>query len=230
MTTIIYIIRTIVMMIVTWTGVRLIGKKSIAEMTSYELAGIMLLTTVAAEPLVYKVTTKASVGVFTITLLTIGIGVISLKKFFYNVDSRPIIVVAEGKIQEKELKKLRMNVPLLMSELRVMGYQNLSDVRYAIVEPSGKTSVIPKSQSSPVTAKDMAIPTPPVFLSFPVIIDGEVNFENLTYLKKNRAWLMDQLKAFEVSDIEEVLMAQIDSTGQLYVNKKNNKAKIPNIF
>ncbi|MCY6959910.1 DUF421 domain-containing protein [Clostridium brassicae] len=227
---IIYVLRCIIMLLVSWTGVRLVGKKSIAEMTSYDLAAIMLLTTVAAEPLVYKITSKATVGVFAILLATAFLGNLSLKKFFYNIDARPTIVISEGKIIEQELKKARMNLPLLLSELRIKGYQNVSDVRYAIIEPSGKMSVIPTSQSSPVTPKEMGIPTAPVNLSFPLIIDGKIDKVNLTFLQKNEEWLLNQLKAFSVSNFDEVLLAQYDSSGQLFVNFKNKKINTPNIF
>jgi len=230
MESIVYILRCIVMLLVTWTGVRIIGKKSIAEMTSYDLAAIMLLTTVSAEPLVYKISSKAAVGVFAIVVATVFLGSLSLRKFFYNIDYKPSIIIAEGKIIEKELKRARMNLPLLMSELRIKGYQNISDIKYAIIEPSGKMSVIAKSQVSPVTPKEMGIPTAPVNLSFPLIIDGEVDDINLNFLQKDRKWLLDQLKAFNVGNFEEVLLAQYDSSGQLFVNVKNRKVKIPNIF
>jgi len=227
---IIYVLRCIFMLLVSWTGVRLIRKKSIAEMTSYDLAAIMLLTTVAAEPLVFKITSKATVGVFSILSATVFLGTLSLRKFFYNIDSKPTIVITDGKIIENELKKVRMNLPLLMSELRIKGYQNISDIKYAIIEPNGKMSVIAKSQASPVTPKDMGIPTNPVNLSFPLIIDGEVDDKNLQFLKKNRKWLLDQLKAFNVGSFEEVFLAQYDSSGQLFVNVKNKEVETPNLF
>lgn len=227
---IIYILRCIVMLLVTWTGLRFIGKKSIAEMTSYDLAAIMLFTTIAAEPLVYKISSKATVGVFTIVIVTLGLRTLSLKRFFYNLDSRPTFVITEGKIIEKELKSARMNIPLLMSELRIKGYQNLCDIKYAIIEPDGQISVIPKSQVSPVTPKEMGIPTAPVNLSFPLITDGEVEERNLVFLQKDRKWLMDQLKVFDVGSVEDVLIAQYDSSGQLFVNVKNREVETPNIF
>ena len=230
MDAIVYMLRCIVMLLVTWTGVRLIGKKSIAEMTSYDLAAIMLLTTVAAEPLVYKISSKATVGVFTIVIATLFLGSLSLRKFFYNIDSKPRVIIAEGNVIERELRKARMNLPLLMSELRVKGYQNVSDIQYAIIEPDGKMSVIPKSQVSPITPKDMAIPTNPVNLSFHLIIDGEVDDKNLKFIHKDREWLSNQLKAFNVKEVEEVLLAQYDSSGQIFVNLKNKEIKSPNIF
>lgn len=227
---IVYVIRCLIMLLVTWIGIRIIGKKSIAEMTSYDLAAMMLLTTVAAEPLVYKISSKATVGVTTIAAGATIIGIISLSKFFYNVDSTPIVLIVRGKVLRKELKKVKMNLPLLMSELRIKGYQNLSDVEYAILEPSGKLSVIPNPQARPVQPKDLGIATATTNLSFPVIIDGKLNRENLQYFAKDEKWLKEHLKAFNVADIEEVLYAQIDSSGKLHVDKKEKNVQIPNIF
>ncbi|WP_207952146.1 hypothetical protein [Paenibacillus turpanensis] len=59
----VYMLRCIIMLVITWAGIRLLGKKTIAQMTAYELSGMMLLTTVAAEPLVVKVAFKAASGV-----------------------------------------------------------------------------------------------------------------------------------------------------------------------
>jgi len=230
MSVIMYIFRNILMLLVTWVGVRLIGKKSISQMTSYDFAAIMLLSTVAAEPLVYKISSKATIGVFTLVIGSLLLSELSLSRFFYNIDSRPTILIADGKIIEKELKKSKMNLPLLLSELRLKGYQNVSDIRYAIVEPSGQISVVPKSQTSPVTPKQMGIPSAPVNLSFPLIIDGKVDDNNLKFLNRNRDWLKEQLKAFEIGDFSEVFLAQYDSQGQLYVNTKNKQVEIPNVF
>ncbi|TMN21605.1 DUF421 domain-containing protein [Lentibacillus cibarius] len=225
-----YIVRCIIMLFVTWTGVRLIGKKSIANMTSYDFAGIMLLTTVTAEPLVYKIPSKASVGAAVIVIIIILLGALSLKTRFYNMDSRPTIVVSNGNIQEKELKQSNMNIPLLLSELRLKGYQNIADVKYAIIEPNGKLSVVPAPQARPLQPNDMAIQPTPISLSFPLIIDGEISDENLTFLQKDKEWLMERLMPFSISDAKDVLLAQMDSQGKLYVINKNKEEQKPNIF
>ncbi len=230
MDVVLYILRCIFMLLVAWVGVRLIGKKSVSEMTSYDLVASILLVTVAAESLINTELHQVTVGIFAIAMATIFLGSLSLKNFLYNINSKPTIIIAEGKIVEKELKKVRMNLPILLSELRIKGYQNVSDIRYAIIEPSGKMSVIPRSQVSPVTPKEMGIPTAPVNLSFPLIIDGEVDDRNLAFIQKDRQWLLDQLQAFEVGKIEEVLLAQYDSSGELFVNVKNREIKTPNIF
>lgn len=158
------------------------------------------------------------------------LGILSLKKFFYNIDVKPTVVIADGKIIEAELKRARMNIPLLMSELRNRGYQDLYDIRYAIIEPNGKLSVIADSQASPLTPKEMGIPTAPVNLSIPLIINGIIDDQNLKFLQRDRSWLREQLQPFEVGKVEDVLLAQYDSSGQLFVNIKNKEPRLPNIF
>lgn len=75
----------------------------------------------------------------------------------------------------------------------------------------------------------MGIPTPSVNLSFPLIIDGEVDKINLDFFQKDEKWLLDQLKAFSVGSFDEILLAQYDSSGKLFVNLKNKEIKTPNI-
>ncbi len=226
----IYILRCLIMFIVTWSAMRIIGKKSIAEMTSYDLAAIFILGNIAAEPLVYKVTSKATIGVFVIVITTVIVGYLSLNKYFYNLDSKPVLLLAKGKILESNLKKVRMNISLLKSELRSQGYQNLSDIEIVIIEPSGKISVIPKSEARPVQPKELGITSRPIKISFPVIIDGELIDNNWSRLQKDQDWLKNQLLAFGLNKIEEVLLAEVDSTGQLQVFSKKEDINLPDII
>lgn len=226
----VYITRCIFMFFITWAGVRLLGKKSVSNMTSFDLAAMMLITTVAAEPLVYKIPSKAAVGVGAIAVLAILIGVLSLRDFFYNVDAEPTVLVSNGKILKKALKKSRMNIPLLMSELRVQGYQDLSDVAFAILEPNGKLSAIASNKGRPVQPADMGLPTGPMRISVPVIIDGKLKEQNLAFCKKDKQWLIEQVKICGAADIEDILFAQIDSKGNIYIDLKEKEIALPNLM
>ncbi len=230
MSTVIYIFRCILMLCITWLGIRMIGKKSIAQMTGYELAGILLLSTVAAEPLVYKIASKATVGVLTLSLATLFLGWLSLKEKFYNIDSKPSIIISKGQILKNELKKNQMNLPFLMSLLRLKGYSKLSEVEYAIIEPNGNVSVIPKSQERPLKTKDMQIQTPYEGLSLPLIIDGRIIMDNLNYAKLDKKWLMNQLKTNGIQNAENVMVAELDSQGSLYICKTDVAGKQPKVI
>lgn len=194
------------------------------------LAAVMLITSVAAEPLIYKITSKAIVGVTVLIILSSIIGKLSLKSFFYKMDSKPILVITNGEIIEKGLKEAEMNIPLLLSELRVSGYNNVADIKYAYLEPSGRISVIPKPHASPVTPKMMNIQASPIHLMFPLIVDGEVEQTNLNFLHKDEDWLLKQLKSQKIEDINNVLLAQYNTSGTLVINLKHQEFNMPEII
>jgi uncharacterized membrane protein YcaP (DUF421 family) len=56
-----------------------------------------------------------------------------------------------------------------------------SDVEFAIIEPNGNRSVIPKSQARPVLTRDLQINTEYEGLALPLILDGEIQYNNLKY-------------------------------------------------
>jgi len=198
-------------------------------MTSYDLVSIMLITTVAAEPLVYKVTSKAGVGVIVLMLTTMIIGKLSLKRSFYNFDTDPAILIANGKISVHKLKKARMNIPLLLSELRVKGYQNVSEILLAILEPTGKLSVFPKPDKRPVQLSDLQIATGKEGLSLPFIIDGEIQYNNLKYAELDEAWLKSKIKDLK-TDMKDIFLLEMESTGKINVQMENTIITVQDIF
>jgi len=213
-----YLLRAFIMLMVTWLALRIVGKKSIAQMTSYELAGIMLLTTVAAEPLVFKVVSKASIGALFIALVVLAVGALSLRKKFYNADMRPDVIIQNGKIYKEALKRNKMNLPLFLSMLRLKGYANVSDIEFAVIEPNGQISAIPKSASRPLQPSDMQIQPQFEGIPLPVIIDGEIQYNNLKYVNLNAEWLQQELKKANISTASDVFLAQLNSQNQLYLS------------
>lgn len=226
---IIYVVRVILMFITVWLGVRIIGKKSIAEITSYDLVAIMLFTTVAAEPLVYKVTSKATVGVIVVVGLAVLVGRLSLRKSFYNFDTDPLILVANGKINMKNLKIGRMNIPLLLSELRVKGFQNVSDMQLVVLEPTGKVSAIPKPANRPIQPSDMNITKGTEGLALPFIIDGQIQKTNLDYANLDMTWL--EMKLDDLGyQAHDILILEMNSQGQITYQLKDAKVTSQDIF
>lgn len=218
MEAVVYIGRCITVLTFSWFCVRIIGKKSISQLTSYDFTALMILANVAAEPLVYKVSTKAFLGSLTIAVVVIIIGWLSLQKRFYNLDAKPDIVVVNGKVDREALKRNRMNLPFLLSLLRLQGYSKITDVEYAIIEPNGNLSVISVSQSRPVTPQDLKIETKYEGISLPLIIDGEIQYNNLKFAKLDIQWLNREIQKSGASKAEDVFLAELDTTGKLYVD------------
>lgn len=215
---IVYISRVLIVLLFSWVCVRIIGKKSISQLTSYDFTALMILANVAAEPLVFKVSSKAFLGSLTIAVGAVFIGWLSLHRKLYNFDTKPDIVIANGNVDKEALKRNRMNLPFLLSLLRLKGYSKVSDVEFAIIEPNGNLSVIPKSQSRPVTPKDLNISTQYEGITLPLIIDGDIQHSNIKFAKLDVSWLNEEIKKFGVASAGDVFLAELDSTGKLTID------------
>jgi uncharacterized membrane protein YcaP (DUF421 family) len=62
-------------------------------------------------------------------------------------DGRPIVLVVDGEPVERNLRSQRITMEDLLSQAREEQLASLSDVRWAILENSGKISFVPKSSS-----------------------------------------------------------------------------------
>ncbi len=217
-------LRTIILFSIVLAVMRIMGKRQIGQMQPYEIAILIMISALAAIPM-------EDIG---IPLLNSIIPIVMLFSFqilisFFSQKSerirallcgRPSVIIENGKILEKEMKKMRMNISELQEMLRVQGYANLSEVEFAIFETNGQLSVVPKSQSRPVTPQDLNLSTSYEGLPYPLIIDGNVNRHNLSKLKLNQEWLKGELKRFGIESEQEVLLASLDTQGRLFFQKK----------
>ena len=67
----------------------------------------------------------------------------------------PTVVVKNGQIQRKNLGKERLNEQELFSELRMMGVDDIKEVKQATLEPNGKVSVLQEEWAKPVQRQDV---------------------------------------------------------------------------
>ncbi|HEY3475600.1 MAG TPA: YetF domain-containing protein, partial [Anaerolineales bacterium] len=69
----------------------------------------------------------------------------------------PTVLVKNGQIQRKNLAKERLNEDELLSELRMMGVDDVKEVKQATLEPNGKVSVLQEEWAKPVQRHDLEL-------------------------------------------------------------------------
>lgn len=139
-----------------------------------------------------------------------------LKKYLVG---EPAVVVENGQIIKSNLITFQIGVEELLSGLRDKGYHNLADVEFAQIEPSGKLSVIPRSQARPVTPRDIRLPTGYEGYTTLLIADGRVDKPNLQKVGLDEHWLRSQLAARGLDGPKDALFASLDTKGELFVVK-----------
>ena len=180
------LIRTIIIYLILIISMRILGKRQMGELEPSELVTTILLSEIASLPLTEPDIPIMFAVVPIVTLLSLEvISSVILIKFpsLKNLLSpRPNVLIEKGKLNQKELRRLRITVDELFSELRASGITDISDVCYAILEENGKLSVIPYAKSSPPTAEQLKVKLKEPGISHILISDGKINRHGLRTL------------------------------------------------
>lgn len=216
------LIRSLISFFALLALVRLMGKQQMAEMTFFDyVVGITIgsiASTISVE--VNQNLFSTTVGMAVWALLAILLALLSLHNVWIRkvVEGEAIIVIKNGKIQEDQLKKARISLDDLIAQLRMQGVFDLSDVEFALFEANGKLSIQKKSQKQPLTPADLNLPTQYKGLPTTLISDGKLLTDALKVLSLSRSWLHFQLQKQNIQDFSQVSLAQLDTTGNLFVD------------
>lgn len=219
-----YIMRTILVGILAFLVGRYISKRTVSQLTSYDFVLVWILGALTVAPLLdgeisFKYTI---VPLITLFFWHYIISIMSLKNrdisLFFN--GKPIILIDDGKILRKNMKKHFINIDILMSELRLKNIFDVSEVKYVILEPNGHFSIIKKENLRPVTPTDLKLTSKPVELPVVIINDGKLFEENLIKSGVDKEWLMKNLAMNNKGDIKNIYLATLDSSKKLYIAKK----------
>ncbi|KAA5806275.1 MULTISPECIES: DUF421 domain-containing protein [Thermoanaerobacterium] len=216
--------RTLILYFLVVVVMRIMGKQQIGQLQPYELVVAIMIADLVAVPMQNKGIPLLTgiIPIFTLLISQLFLSYISMKSLRGRemICGKPTVLIDKGKILTKELQKERYNINDLLEELRVMGYPNIADVEYAILETNGCLSVIPKVDKRPVTPNDLNIKPQYEGLPLPIIIDGNIIHQNMKIANVDMKWLNDQLKMWNVNNIENVILASLDPNKVLTVYKK----------
>ncbi len=196
---------------------RIMGKRQIGELQLSELITTILLSELAAQPITDDQIPLAFAVIPIATLLSLEV-IISfavtklhfLKPIF---DGNPSVLIVHGKIDKKEIARVRISLEELLSELRYAGIPDISDVDYAILEQNGRLSVIPKRMKSPPAAYDFNLKIEESGIAHAIIVDSVVSNYDLALIGKDRNWLDSRLRHYNTT-LDEVYLFTVNDIGK----------------
>ena len=156
---------------------RIMGKKEVGKNATVDLILSILIAELAALSIEeYDGSILVSViPILCLVVVQIIFGYFGLKssKLRNMLDGKPAVIIKNGKLNFKEMVKLRYSLDDLVSQLREQGIMNIEDVNYAVLENNGKLSVFKEEKNYPL----------------PLILDGQIDYSVLKEIKKNEKWL-----------------------------------------
>lgn len=217
--------RTLILYFLIMLGLRLMGKRQIAELEPSELVLTMMISDLASVPMQdFGIPLLAGI----IPILTLMASSLLLSHLFLQnlkfrelVCGTPSILIRNGQLQQDVMRKNRYTLDELLEELRGQGYLKIQDVKYAVLENSGQLSVFPWPAQQPPTAAQLNLEqeddtTLPVVL----INDGRILEKNLRSCGRDLNWLQKTLSEEKISSPQQVFLLTLDEQGNTYCVEK----------
>jgi uncharacterized membrane protein YcaP (DUF421 family) len=124
-----------------WILTRVIGKKELAEMSSFELVLIVTIGDLVQQGVTQEdmSVTGAMLAVGTIALLVVAMSYVGFRWPASKrvIEGVSVIVIDEGRLVDEVIAVERLTADEVIGAAREQGIGDLSDVRYAVLEPDG---------------------------------------------------------------------------------------------
>jgi len=129
---------------------------------------------------------------------------------------KPSIMVQNGQINQREMRKNRLTITELTEALRIQGHTDISTIKYAVLEVGGSLSVLPYTAHTPATHEALQLTGNDNGLPVLLIHDGRVLDKNLTHIGLDRRWLMKELEHRGLKDPNQVFLLSVDENRNVY--------------
>lgn len=212
-------VRTMFLYTLLVVVMRLMGKRQIGQLQPFEL----VITIVIAELAVIPMSNpgipliNGIIGILVLLAAEIFISLLVLHSETARkvICGTPTMLISNGKLMIRNMRRLRVNLNDLLEQLRAKEYPNVADIAYAVLENNGNLSVIPRAAIRPPAARDLGVAVTEPRFPITLILDGQINLRNLELAGVTVDVLMQQAKAKGIADLRDVFFAQLTTDGSI---------------
>lgn len=224
---VIAVARSVILYLIIVIGIRLLGKHQVSELEPAEFVLALIIADVASVPMQdFGIPLLMGViPIITLLCLSMILSILSMKslKLRALLVGTPSILIKNGKLNQKEMRRNRMTLDEILEELRLQGYTELSSIKYAVLETNGQLSLLPYADQKPPAAKQLDIAVSDSGLPLVLINDGRLISANLRQRGLDEVWLKKRLAEHKVHNVRDVFLLTIDEENQLYFVRKELK-------
>lgn len=226
----IILVRSIFLFFLTLVLTKVMGKRNLSKITPFNFISYVVIAIIVSL-ISLNIVINLPFGLIALgvwVLFPIALDYLSMKsKWLHDViNGKERVIMKNGKIMEENLSRVRLTGEELLRELRSKNVFNLADVEFAIMETTGDINISLKSDKKTVTPHDLGIKVSPKAEPQTVILDGNILNEGLTNIGLNQSWLKTKLESTGVA-LENVFIAQVDSSGDLYLDLFDDNIQVP---
>ena len=217
------IVRTLILYIFIIAALRLMGKRQISDMQPSELVVTLVVSDIASLPMqnTSQPLLSGMIPVMVLVGLEILTSVLMMKSRTVRklVCGNPVVVIEDGKLLQKQMKRLRMTNSDLMEQLRQQSVFSLDDVQYCIVETNGALSILEKPEKRVPNAEEAGVKVEDNKLEAVVVSDGKLLREGLSMCQKDERKVVNILSENHIP-INSVFLMTMDGSGAYRIIRK----------
>lgn len=220
------IIRTVILYFLVIFAIRIMGKRQIGDMQPGELVITILISEIAAIPIqdLSQPVMTGIIAVFTLVFLEVFISVVTMKclpirRVIYG-DSA--IIIKNGVLDQKALKRLRVTGPDLIEVLRNQQIFDINQVAYAILETNGQLSVMLKPEYQNATVNDLKGNESASSMPCLVISDGRFVNDSIEHIGCSKSDISKRVKQSGLQ-LKDVFIMTCDKDMNYNIIKKEKK-------
>ena len=218
-------LRTLFLYLVLILVIRLMGKRQVGQMAPAEFVVTMLVANLASIPM-----QDGGIPLFSglVPILTVlGVELVlswwTLRNTAFRqlLCGKPVILIDNGVILQKQLRQTRITLDELMGHLRTKDVLDIRQVQFAILETDGTLSVFPYAEKTPATAQDAGIKVKPQEIPLTIIEDGVLLQQNLRLSGKDGQWVRSALREKNARQEDTFLLALL-GTQVIFIPKEES--------
>lgn len=220
--------RALLLYLLVIFAVRMMGKRQLGDLQPSEIVTTILIGNIASLPIEDSSLPMAAAVVPILTLAAFEVAVseagLKWRRLRLLFSGRPQVIIREGKIDQKAMKKIRFTLDDLMENLRGEGVFDIQDVWHCVVETNGKVNVLQKFPARTLTPADMQLKgkdeRPPVV----VIADGAVVQTAMEQIGITPAWLEKVLEQKKLRR-EDIFLMTVDGGRKVFLVEKEREGQ-----
>lgn len=152
------VLRASAMFAILYLLLRLLGKREVGQLTTFELVVIVVLGDLIQQAVTHNdfSITGATLAISTFAFWGLVMSWLSFKspRLEKLLDGEPRVIVRDGEVLHANMRRDRLTMSELHTEMRLAGIAHVEDVAWAILETQGKISFIKKDGEPPNRIND----------------------------------------------------------------------------
>ena len=188
---------------------KIMGHKQVAQLDFFDYVSGITIGSIGAElatELEKPYKPLIALAIYGLASLLLNLLAHKIPRTRKYINGTPTILMNDGNLYRKNLKKAKLDLSEFMLLCREQGYFDLDEIQTAIFEHNGKLSILPKAANRPTTPDDLKITAKATHIGVEVIMDGRVMGENLSRMGRDVNWLTKQLNIQGCKDAKEIFL------------------------